>query len=234
MTETVARKLKGPQLTDRDALVLAWLGDQYGARVDVLKVLLARFGGGEAPLSSSGVRQQVDRWQRAGWVTAAAALGWTWVTPTARGFAEVGLGYPTWKMPATKLAHTQAVNVVRLWYESSPVRVAEHGPWVSERRLFAQRGQDSWHVPDGQTAGWAFEVELTPKYRPRYGEEVFCRLAPGVVGVVYLCPAHLVERVRRATAEGASKAGNGRGPVRLSVRVLPSVVGVGYAHEQSR
>ena len=203
-----------------------------GQAPDVLAVLLRRAGdGGSAPLSMTGVRQQVDRWRSAGCVYTDVALGHTWVTPTPKGMAVAQLGFPPWKLPVTKLAHTHAVNVVRLWYESSPARVERQGPWVSERILFSQRGRELWHVPDGALVdghgrAWALEVELTSKHRPRYADEVFGRLHRSVVGVVYLVPERLVERVRTDVTVGVATAG--RLDVAVHVRVLPPVAGLHY------
>lgn len=232
MVQSVKRASRGPEVTARDCTVLEFMTEMYGARLDVLAVLLRRAGdGGAAPLSMTGVRQQVDRWRSAGWVRTEVALGHTWVTPTPKGMAVAQLGFPPWKLPVTKLAHTHAVNVVRLWYESSPARVDRQGPWVPERVLFSRRGRELWHVPDGalvdgQGRAWALEVELTSKHRPRYADEVFGRLHGAVVGVVYLVPERLVERVRSDVS--AAVATTGRADLSVHVRVLPPVAGLRY------
>src|SRR5688572_23822081 len=70
-----------PDLTARDRDVLKWLGEQYGARLDVLGVLLGRLGDSGEPLSHWTVRSHVDRWERAGLVRKERALGQMWVTP---------------------------------------------------------------------------------------------------------------------------------------------------------
>ena len=233
VTEVSSRRA-GPVFTERDAGALAFLAEQYGARLDVLGVVLGRLGGGgSVPLSNSGVRQQLGRWVRAGWVRTEVALGSTWVTPTPWGMAVVGRRYAPWKLPVTKLAHTHAVSAMRLWYEASPARVERYGSWVSERALFARRDRtDLRHVPDGAllhqgaSTVWAVEVELTAKHRPCYAEELFGRLDSSVVGVLYFVPPGLLERVRRDVTDAVAKTGHsGLG---LDVRVLPSVPGVSY------
>lgn len=159
------------------------------------------------------------------------ALGATWVTPTTRGMAQAGLRLPVWRLPATKLPHCHALNVTRIWYESSPARVARQGRWVSERLLFSRRGQADWHVsdaalvPEPGSPVWAVEVELTHKHRPRYSDEVFSRLHPDVAGVLYLCPPAMAERLRRDVTAAASSCRPG---LQVAVRNLPEVPGLTY------
>ncbi len=222
---------RGVERTDRDVRALRVMTEQYGFRLDELSVLLQNSAEDSGPLSIWGVRQQVERWKRAGWVRSQVVLGSTWVTPTAIGMAQVGLRFPAWRMPATKLAHCHAVNVVRLWYEASPSRVAQQGNWLSERLMFRDRGNDDWHVPDAALvpssgAGvWAVEVELTPKHRRRYAEEVFSRLQSHVAGVLYLCPPALIERLRRDVTPAAQSL---RPDLQVFVRALPEVRGLSY------
>ena len=220
------------ELRQRDVAMLKLMTEQYGFRLDELAVALGRHGdGGNGALSIWGVRQQVERWKHAGWVRSEVVLGVTWVTPTSKGMAQAGLRYPQWRMPATKLAHCHAINVVRLWYESSPERVARQGRWISERLLFSRRGQGDWHVPDAalvpNSGGpvWAVEVELTHKHRPRYSDEVLSRLPPEIVGVLYLCPPGLTERVRRDVTAAAELCRPG---LPVHVRNLPDVSGLSY------
>ncbi len=225
-------RVRGVERTDRDVRALGVMTEQYGFRLDALSVLLKRSSDeGGNPLSIWGVRQQVDRWKRAEWVRSQVVLGSTWVTPTARGMAQAGLRFPSWRMPATKLSHCHAVNVVRLWYEASPSRVAQQGRWLSERLMFRDRGNEDWHVPDAAlvpssgSGVWAVEVELTPKHRPRYADEVFGRLQPHVAGVLYLCPPALVERLRRDVTAAAQSC---RPDLQVFVRALPEVPGLTY------
>src|SRR6266508_2449680 len=177
-----ARWDAGPVLTVRDVLALRWLGEQYAATSDTLGVLLGRLSPAapQAPGQVAGrtVRHHLDRWVRAGLATRTRRLGRTWVTPTRRGLDLVELGYPTWALPATQLAHVHAVGLVRLAREPDPCA----GGWVTERALSRERGKASWHLADGALPapvppGWAaqgitdaferVEVELTPKPRRR-------------------------------------------------------------------
>ena len=57
--------------TDRDTILLTWIGEMYAVRFDQVVDLAARYPGpGASPsgLSESAVRQVVDCWRRAGWV----------------------------------------------------------------------------------------------------------------------------------------------------------------------
>jgi hypothetical protein len=61
----------GPAPTARDLAALRFIGEQYAVRVDVAAVLLTRLsasgpqGGGQ--LSRRAVREQLGRWEQAGW-----------------------------------------------------------------------------------------------------------------------------------------------------------------------
>ena len=232
----VVRRRRGPELTERDGAALRWLGEQYGARLDVLGVLLGRLGGAEGPLSLRTVRDLVDRWERLGLCRCEKLPGGGWVTLTAKGLGLAGLeDLSPWKMPLLKLRHTHAVNAVRLAYEGTSD--AETAPWVSERLTWQERVKQSWHVPDGviksvddsgSGSSVAVEVELKRKHRREYREDVFGKLRKGVfpVRVVwYLVPD---ERFReKLTAELDAVLG-AEPVVRFSVRVLPVVPGVAY------
>ncbi len=215
-----------PIITPRDLAVLRWCGEQYGATQAHLACLLGRYNG-TSPVSDSAVRQQTNRWQQLGLVRIARPLGATWVTLTRPGYDLVGLRHPVWKAPASRLAHCDAVNRVRLWYESSAARVTESGPWTSERALFAQRGRETWHVADAElrtapTQGaTAIEVELTIKQPgSRYITEVFDRLRPPVETVLYLSPPPLVAPLRTRLAWAQERAGL-LDAVSVVVRSLP-------------
>lgn len=219
---------RSPEITTRDMRALQWMGEQYGARYDLLSVLLGRLSSASdgGPLSESGVRAQVARWRRMGLVTTERLLGHMWVLPTARGLARAGVSYPTWQAPATRLDHVHAVGTVRLHFERK--RRAAESTWVSERALLSERGQATWHVFDGlldpldsAAPVWGIEVELTPKTRKRYSEEVFSSIRPGTSGVVYFCPPDRLERIR-ADVTAAFQAHLGLG-LRLDFLPLPAL-----------
>lgn len=221
-----ARRSTGPTVTARDVDALRWVGEQYGCTYAHAAVLLGRHYG-RGPVSASAVRQQVDRWQRGGLVSTQRPLNATWVTLTRRGYDLVGLTYPRWNIPVSRLAHCDAVNRVRLWYESDPARVAESGPWTSERAIFARRSLETWHVADGELSVpgsgsvTAIEVELTIKApASRYVAEVFSRLRGDVDSVIYLCPPELRSQLKKRLAWAQQSAGVAAS-VHLAVRALP-------------
>ena len=234
-----ARWDAGPVLTVRDVLALRWLGEQYAATSDTLAVLLGRLSPAvtrePGRVGYETVRHHLDRWVRAGLVARSRRLGRTWVTPTRRGLDLVELGYPTWALPATQLAHVHAVGLVRLVREPDPCG----GGWVSERALFRERGQASWHLADGALpapvpAGWVaqgiadaferIEVELTPKPRRRLAAALRTQ-APRTAAVTYYAPpAHL----DRLASELAGLRRELRCLFVLDVRPLPLVPGATY------
>lgn len=229
------RRNRGPEFTERDAQALTWLGEQYGARLDVLGVLLGRLAGSAEPLSKWGVRNQIERWKRSGLVRTERALGETWVTLTRHGLDRVGLAFPVWAVPVTRVGHCHAVNIVRLWWEATPH--AAESPWVSERMTYQERGKSAtWHVPDGvvwdprypegSPAHMAIEVELTHKGRRAYRNEVFGKLRAGIVQVSYFVPdeafaARLRSDIKAVLYEMGSST-------RWSVALLPEVPGTSY------
>jgi hypothetical protein len=210
-----------------------WIAEQYGARADVLTVLLGRLGERDGPLSMWGVRNQVRRWMDMRLVTAERTLGGTWVTLTKAGLDRAGAEYPVWKVPAAKLAHCHAVNVVRLAYEGTPQ--AGGRPWVSERATWKERGELRWHVPDGvlrDPAGdetdrsVAVEIELTLKTRKEYRAEVIGNLRRGTAVVWYFVAGETFGRRLEAHVAAAVQAE--RADVKYMVRPLPAVPGITY------
>lgn len=225
-------------LTTRDMVVLSGCGRQYAYSFRVLQAELGKTNPNvHGFLSRWGTRNQVGRWQEQRLVKVEHLLGQTWVTPSEEGRRRLGLPYPVWPMPLTRLAHVDAVNVVRLWREvTSPA--SEH-VWVSERDLVAERGRDaSWHIGDaaliqgasgadqgrgtGADEHWLVEVELTPKARARYVSEVFESLRPTVSGLVYFVPEPLLGRIRSDVTTAQREARHGH-DVRLSFRSLPTL-----------
>jgi hypothetical protein len=181
-------------LTVRDGRALGWIGEQYGVRIDVAAVVLARVSEREE-LSRRTVRVQLDRWERAGLILRPRLYGRSWVVPTAAGLAFAGLPYLPWRPAYGRLAHVHAVSVVRLALEAAAPGVV----WVSERALERERRTQggSWHRADGavevpapanrpglQRALHAIEVELTPKSRAHLAE-VFATLPGNTVAVTY-------------------------------------------------
>jgi hypothetical protein len=135
-------------ITNRDVVALRWLGQQYAARSDVLRVLLGRLSPGSprvaGQLSEETLRQILDRWEDRGLIERDRLLGHLWVAPTAKALRLVGLDVRAWSFVIPQLAHVQAVGVVRLALEPS---IPVGGRWLSERELRREAGRS--HVPDG-------------------------------------------------------------------------------------
>jgi hypothetical protein len=134
-------------ITNRDVAALRWLGQQYAARSDVLRVLLGRLSPGspkvEGQLGEETLRQILDRWEDRGLVARDRLLGHLWVAPTAKALRLVGLDVRAWSFVIPQLAHVHAVGVIRLALEPS---IPAGGRWLSERELRREAGKS--HVPD--------------------------------------------------------------------------------------
>jgi hypothetical protein len=115
-------------ITARDVAALCWLGQQYAARADVLRVLLGRLSPGspqvEGQLGEATLRDVLDRWEDRGLVARDRLLGHLWVAPTARALRLVGLDVRAWSFVIPQLAHVHAVGVVRLALEPTFPRAA--------------------------------------------------------------------------------------------------------------
>jgi hypothetical protein len=135
-------------ITDRDVAALRWLGQQYAARSDVLRVLLGRLSPGspriEGQLGETTLRDVLARWEDRGLIDRDRLLGHLWVAPTVKALRLVGLDVRAWSFVIPQLAHVHAVGVVRLALEPS---IPEGGRWLSERELRREAGKSL--VPDG-------------------------------------------------------------------------------------
>jgi hypothetical protein len=229
----------GPAPTARDLAALRFVGEQYAVRLDVATVLLTRLStvGPErgSQLSRRAVREQLGRWEQAGWAERRRLLGHTWVTLTRAGLRLCGLEFEVWSPVLDRLDHHHAASVVRLHRESVPGA----GGWVCERALWRRRGKASWHLADAALPaaipeGWAqqgiseawelIEVELTQKARPRLGAALKMR-PPHTAAVSYYVPAALQAALAAQLASVVRELG-GRPPV--TVQPLPTVTGTGY------
>jgi hypothetical protein len=233
MTTSVARK-RAPELTRRDAQALAWVGEMYTVRLDVLGVLLGHLspkGAGE-PLSRRSVRVQVDRWERSGLARHRSMLGATWVIPTEAGLRYGGLPYDSWAPRGSRLEHAHAAAMVRL---------AVRGEWIGERALRRQRHElrrlhpdgAPWHAPDGIVADdpagrLLVEVELTPHHDTKV-LSALSRPWPVTAGVVYYTRPELVERVTAQLARLWPQLEDRHRKRQYRVLELPEVPGATYA-----
>jgi hypothetical protein len=134
-------------ITERDVAALWWLGQQFAARSDVLRVLLGRLSPGSpkvmGQLSEQTLRQILCRWEDRGLIARDRLLGFQWVAPTAKALHLVGLDVRAWSFVIPQLAHVHAVGVVRLALEPA---IPKGGRWLSERELRREAGKS--HVPD--------------------------------------------------------------------------------------
>jgi hypothetical protein len=219
------------EVNGRDAAALGWIGEMWGARLDVVGVLLGRLGETGAPLSRWRVRQVADRWAEMGLARTERTAAGYWITPTRLGLHRFlggndGCPLDVWRVPERKLRHVHAANLVRLAHEA-----AAGGRWLSERMLWSEGGPDRpWHVPDGAVAdgdGWvACEIELSLKRpRERYWSEVFGQLRRGTTAVRYLVEDQAAADVLRLELGWALA---GREHVPFTVGVLPRVAGASY------
>jgi hypothetical protein len=135
-------------ITDRDVAALRWLGQQYAARSDVLRVLLGRLSPGsprvEGQLGDATLRDVLDRWEDRGLIERDRLLGHLWVAPTAKAMRLVGLDVRAWSFVIPQLPHVHAVGIVRLALEPT---IPAGGRWLSERELRRETGKSDG--PDG-------------------------------------------------------------------------------------
>lgn len=209
--------MKAAPLSHRDLDALRWVGEQYACRLDHLSILLGRLAG-RGPLSASATRGVAARWVQLGLASQgrflAGEASWAWLTRA--GLRQAGLDYRVWEPKAWMLAHTAAVNRVRLFVE--PRRPGAR--WRPERELRAGGSADP--VPDAELhdAGGsviAIEVELSPKSAARrrrvmlalveHYEAVWYFAAAGCWSAVHdaAChvPPHLSDLVRIYPVEDA-------------------------------
>jgi hypothetical protein len=234
-----AGRVKGrPELTRRDAQAMAWIGEQYGARMDAAAVLLGRLspvaGHPGGPLSRRSMRVQLDRWDRARLAVVTPMLGAQWVVPTEQGLRYGGLDYDRWQPRGNRLEHAHSVALVRLWAEA-------HGAtWTGERELRRRRhvtrrdnpALGGWHCPDGVVVDQAglrllVEVELT-LHGDRKVSSALDRPAPDTDGVVYFTRPDMVEVVRAQLARVWPELATHRRKRPWDVRPLPDVPGASY------
>jgi hypothetical protein len=213
-----------PQITARDLAAVRWVGEQFGARADLLAVLLGRMA--QAPTQQAGrvgydtVRHHVDRWLRARLVVREHLLGQMWVTPTRRGLSMTGLDFPLWELPETQLAHVHAVGVVRLAVEQASAL------WLCERQLRRELSSPVAHPFDGavqtETGRHLVEIELTQKAQRRVTRAVAA--ADGALSLTYFTPSELLAPIGRQVATAkAELQGHGRQLPPLRVIPLPSL-----------
>jgi hypothetical protein len=230
-------------ITDRDVAALRWLGQQYAARSDVLRVLLGRLSPGsprvEGQLGETTLRDVLDRWEDRGLVARDRLLGHLWVAPTAKALRLVGLEVRAWSFVIPQLAHVHAVALSAWpWSQASPRAAGgcQSGSCAGRpARATAPTAPSSSPTPPDPIAGAglygedvdplpkrvAVEVELTRKGAARL-REAWTRPRHGrwVRTVYYAPPAvagYLAGQLQRIRP---------RHPIQI--RLLPDVPGTSY------
>jgi hypothetical protein len=166
-------------LRRRDIDTLVWLGEQYGARVDQLEILM--------DCGPRTAQRVIARLRDAGLVATRRLLVGepAWVIPTSAGLRAAGGGFGAWQPRIGLLAHVAAVNDVRLHVQAR----SPESEWISER-LLARERRAGEHLPDGVviTDGRdvAIEVELTVKSRRRV-TAILDELVGRFDAVLYFC-----------------------------------------------
>jgi hypothetical protein len=207
------------QLTDRDVVLLRWIGEQYCARGDLLVVLMARHSTDETVraagrVTDTAANRRIAAWRAEGLVATerfrANTPATVWLTTD--GMAAAGLGWRATVPTFATVAHRHAVGVVRAWMEGRGLG----DRWICERELrdgldldYAAPGRRD-HLPngvvvstctDGRVDRSAIEVELTRKTEARVVailrhllatyDDVVYRAAPGAATVVQRAAAGL-------------------------------------------
>ena len=209
------------QLSERDRTLLAWIGEQYTVRVDLLAVLMARHSDDPAARERGRVTQQtvfrrVVAWGHAGLVKSQTLLANTpstvWLT--ADGTTAAGLPWRPYEPTLATVAHRHAVGLVRAEAEATGLG------WICERELREGQGGRPLHLPDGVVVStddrgkeWrtAVEVELTRKTEARV-VAILRHLLATYDDVVYRVHPSAMTVVTRSVA--ALETGSGRIMVR--------------------
>lgn len=196
-----------PRMTDRDLIVLKWIGEQYAIRVDHLQILLARFGKDlridDDRVALNTMRSHLARWRKLGLVNYRKVLqskpSMVWLTPT--GLREMGLEFTYVEPSSHTFNHISACNQTRLLLESKwPL-----GQWVSERYTRAGaaplggknyiRIVDAVFHLDDEVIG--VEVELSNKGKERLAQSV-ALAADQYETVWYFCAPSLNFSIQQA------------------------------------
>ena len=212
------------QLSERDRGLLAWVGEQYTVRTDLLAVLMAEASDDpeareRGRLVARVVNRRVQAWRDAGLVKTKTFLVGTPATVwlTADGVEAAGLPWRPYEPTLATVAHRHAVGLVRAEAEAMGLG------WVCERELREGLGGRPLHLPDGvvvstDDAGkqWrtAVEVELTRKTEARV-VAILRHLLAGYDDVVYRVHPSALTVVTRSVAALRS------GGERIMVRPYP-------------
>jgi hypothetical protein len=213
------------RLSERDRKLLAWCGEQYTVRFDLLAVLMASMGDDSAArargrVSRQAVSRRVRAWKLMGLAEARPLLAnepaTLWLT--ADGMTAAGLPWRPYEPTVVTVAHRHAVGLVRAEAETKGLG------WICERELRDGLGGRPLHLPDGVVLSsdksgrqWrtAIEVELTRKTELRVAA-ILRHLLASYDDVVYRATPNAATVVQRAAS-----ALHGDGPRRVHVRSYP-------------
>ena len=199
------------RLSQRDRKLLAWCGEQYTVRFDLLAVLMAKLSDDPAAQARGRVtRQAVSRrvraWKQEGLAETRTFLAGEPATLwlTGDGMTAAGLPWRPYEPTVVTAAHRHAVGLVRAEAEARGLG------WICERELREDLAGRPLHLPDGvvlstddrgKTWRTAVEVELTRKTEVRVAailrqllaryDDVVYRAAPGASPVVKRAAAGL-------------------------------------------
>ncbi|MBO0793579.1 MAG: hypothetical protein J2P36_21875, partial [Ktedonobacteraceae bacterium] len=141
--------------TERDAYCIAWIGEQWAVRFDHIQKLLGKFPDPAKPFKNgqypadTTVRDQLARWQTAGWIEYVRSLyagnSWAWATRKGLRFVDLEEIYTARRPADTRLNHIFAVNHVRMFLEKKYT-------WISERRLRSEIPKNKKGISTGPIA----------------------------------------------------------------------------------
>jgi hypothetical protein len=199
------------RMSERDRKLLAWCGEQYTVRFDLLGVVMAMLSEdpeirAKGSVTRQAVSKRVRAWRQEGLVETRTILArepaTVWLT--ADGMRAAGLPWRPYEPTAVTADHRHAVGLVRAEAEAMGLG------WVCERELREGLGGRPLHLPDGvvvstdstgRTWRTAVEVELTRKTEVRVAailrqllaayDEVVYRAAPGTTTVLQRAAAAL-------------------------------------------
>lgn len=171
------------RLTQRDAAVLRFLGEQFGCPLSVAADL---YGVGDRV-----ARRHVARLERAGFASRLTVAGQQWVVPTRPGLRFADLDYEVWQPRAWKLDHVEGVARLRLVLQAR----YPDADWTSERQIRSRWANSGARVrfADGQldlADGRCIGVELETHRKKRHEYEGIVRdVDPDFDEVWWFAPA---------------------------------------------
>ena len=144
------RRDKGQlQITNRDALVLRWIAEQYTTSFDHLQLLLGRYAKATTKdpdkLSISATRDTIQRWLQLELIEQPRKLlaehpPYIWLS--RHGLTQFGLPYSYYHPKISTIHHLYTSNALRLLLENSGLR------WTSQRTL--TRATNERPLPDAE------------------------------------------------------------------------------------